>query len=81
MNYGEIHCLFTCYFLVYVEHVKLLLFNMTKPEMMEVYDRYSAKTPESLTAQFGDRIDKKSAVKAHKEKCEQRGASQLFPSG
>ena len=53
----------------YVEDMKQLLFTLTKPEMAEVYSRYSAKAPEPLSAQFNDRIDKQSAVTAYKEKC------------
>lgn len=31
--------------------------------MKEVFDRYSARTPEPLTAQFSGRVDKETAVK------------------
>lgn len=65
----------------YVEDMKQLLFTLTKPEMAEVYSRYSAKAPEPLTAQFTDRMDKQSAVKAYKEKCGKRTNVQLFPTG
>ena len=65
----------------YVEDMKQLLFTLTKPEMAEVYSRYSAKAPEPLSAQFSDRMDKESAVKAYKEKCGKRKNIQLFPTG
>ena len=65
----------------YVEDIKQLLFTLTKPEMAEVYSRYSAKAPESLSAQFNDRIDKQSAVKAYNEKCGKVRNILLFPSG
>ena len=65
----------------YVEDIKQLLFTLTKPEMAEVYNRYSAKAPEPLSAQFNDRIDKQSAVKAYKEKCGKVRNTALFPSG
>ena len=45
--------------------MKELLFTLSKPEMAEVYSRYSAKAPEPLSAQFNDYIDKQSAVKAY----------------
>lgn len=48
--------------------------------MTEVYNRYSTKAPEPLSAQFSDRKDKQSAVKAYKEKCA-KGSTQLFPTG
>lgn len=67
-------------FVGYVENVKKLLFTLTKPEMTEVYNRYSTKAPEPLSAQFSDRKDKQSAVKAYKEKCA-KGSTQLFPTG
>ena len=50
----------------YVEDMKQLLFTLTKPEMAEVYSRYSCKAPEPLTAQFNDRMDKQTAVKRTK---------------
>lgn len=65
----------------YVEDMKQLLFTLTKPEMAEVYSRYSAKAPEPLSAQFNDRVDKQSAVKTYKEKCGKRNNIQLFPTG
>mgnify|MGYP006973421170 CR=1 FL=1 len=65
----------------YVEDIKQLLFTLTKPEMAEVYSRYSAKAPEPLSAQFNDRIDKQSAVKAYNEKCGKVRNIPLFPSG
>ena len=65
----------------YVEDLKQLLFTLTKPVMTEVYSRYSAKAPEPLSAQFNDRMDKQSAVKAYKEKCGKRTNIQLFPTG
>ena len=65
----------------YVEDMKQLLFTLTKPEMAEVYSRYSAHAPEPLSAQFDDRVDKESAVKAYKEKCGKRNEIQLFPTG
>ena len=49
--------------------------------MAEVYSRYSAKAPEPLSAQFNDRIDKQSAVKAYNEKCGKGRNIPLFPSG
>ena len=61
--------------------MKQLLFTLTKPEMAEVYSRYSAKAPEPLSAQFNDRIDKQSAVTAYKEKCGKIKNIQLFPTG
>ena len=61
--------------------MKQLLFTLTKPEMAEVYSRYSAHAPEPLSAQFDDRVDKESAVKAYKEKCGKRNKIQLFPTG
>ena len=61
--------------------MKQLLFTLTKPEMAEIYNRYSAKAPEPLSAQFDDRVDKESAVKAYKEKCGKRNKIQLFPTG
>ena len=70
---------FSC-FVGYVENVKQLLFTLTKPEMTEVYNRYSKKAPKSLSAQFSDRMDKQSAVKAYKEK-RAKGSTQLFPTG
>lgn len=48
--------------------------------MTEVYNRYSKKAPKSLSAQFSDRMDKQSAVKAYKEK-RAKGSTQLFPTG
>ncbi|XP_068701666.1 uncharacterized protein [Montipora foliosa] len=64
----------------YVEDMKKLLFTLTKPEMTEVYNRYAAKVPEPLSAQFKDRLDKPSAVKAYMEKHEQRTSATLFPT-
>ena len=64
-----------------VEDIKQLLFTLTKPEKAEVYSRYSSKAPEPLSAQFNDRIDKQSAVKAYKEKCGKVRNIPLFPSG
>ena len=61
--------------------MKKLLFTLTKPEMAEVYSRYSAKAPEPLSAQFNDHVDKESVVKAYKEKCGKRKNIQLFPTG
>ena len=49
--------------------------------MAEVYSRYSAKALEPLSAQFNDRIDKQSAVKAYKEICGKMRNIQLFPTG
>lgn len=57
------------------------MFTLTKPEMAEENGRYSAKAPEPLSAQFDDRVDKESAVKAYKEKCGKRNKIQLFPTG
>ena len=65
----------------YVEDIKQLLFTLTKPEMVEVYSRYSAKAPGPLSAQFNDRSDKQSAVKAYNEKCGKVRNIPLFPSG
>lgn len=65
---------------VYAEDIKKLLFNLSKQEMKEVFDRYSARTPEPLTAQFSGRIDKETAVKARKEKQGQGTSTQLFPA-
>ena len=65
----------------YVEDIKQLLFTLTKPEMAEVYSRYSAKALEPLSAQFNDRIDKQSAVKAYNKKCGKVRNTPLFPSG
>ena len=65
----------------YVEDIKQLLFTLTKPEMAEVYSRYSAKALEPLSAQFNDRIDKQSAVKAYNKKCGKVRNIPLFPSG
>ncbi|CAH3154184.1 unnamed protein product [Porites lobata] len=48
--------------------------------MKEVFDRYSARTPEPLTAQFSGRVDKETAVKTHEEKQGQRISTQLFPA-
>ena len=62
----------------YVKDMKQLLFTLTKPEMAEVYSRYSVKAPEPLSAQFNDRIDKQSAVTAYKEKCGKMRNIQLF---
>ena len=62
----------------YVEDIKQLLFTLTKPEMAEVYSRYSTKAPKPLSARFNDRIDKQSAVKAYKEKCGKMRNIQLF---
>ena len=61
--------------------MKQLLFTLTKPEMAEIYNRYSAKAPEPLSAQFDDRVDKESAVEAYKEKYGKRNKIQLFPTG
>ena len=61
--------------------MKQLLFTLTKPEMAEIYNRYFAKAPEPLSAQFDDHVDKESAVKAYKEKCGKRNKIQLFPTG
>ncbi|KAK2552961.1 hypothetical protein P5673_025663 [Acropora cervicornis] len=66
--------------LVYAEDIKKLLFNLSKQEMKEVFDRYSARTPEPLTAQFSGHIDKETAVKARKEKQGQGISTQLFPA-
>lgn len=60
--------------------MKQLLFTLTKPETAEIYNRYSAKAPEPLSAQFDDRVDKESAVKAYKEKYGKRNKIQLFPT-
>ena len=54
--------------IVYAEDIKKLLFNLSKQKMKEVFDRYSARTPEPLTAQFNGCIGKETAVKARKEK-------------
>ena len=54
------------------------MFPLTKPEMVEVYSRYSAKAPEPLSAQFNDCIDKWSAVKAYTEKCGKMRTIRLF---
>lgn len=48
--------------------------------MKEVFDTYSAQTPEPVTAQFSGRVDKETAVKTHKEKQGQRICPQLFPA-
>ena len=64
----------------YAEDIKKLLFNLSKQEMKEVFDRYSARTPEPLTAQFSGRVDKETAVKTHEEKQGQRISTQLFPA-
>ena len=64
----------------YAEDIKKLLFNLSKQEMKEVFDRYSAQTPEALTAQFSGRVDKETAVKTHEEKQGQRISTQLFPT-
>ena len=61
--------------------MKELLFNLTKPEMKTIYDRYAAKAPKPLSAQFTDRVDKKVAVEAYKEKQNKRTSTVLFPSG
>ena len=65
---------------MYAEDIKKLLFNLSKQEMKEVFDRYSARTPEPLTVQFSGRIDKETAVKARKEKQGQGISTQLFPA-
>ena len=44
------------------------------------FRKYSAKTPQSLTSQFPDRISKPEAVKDY-EKRKQKTRSQLFPTG
>ena len=67
------------FFIGYAEDIKKLLFNLSKQEMKEVFDRYSARTPEPLTAQFSGRVDKETAVKTH-EKQGQRISTQLFPA-
>ena len=64
----------------YAEEIKKLVFHLSKQEMSEVFDRYSARTPEPLTAQFSGRIDKESAVKAYEEKEGQRISTPLFPA-
>ena len=64
----------------YAEDIKKLLFNLSKQEMKEVFDRYSARTPEPLTAQFSGRVDKETSVKTHEEKQGQRISTQLFPA-
>jgi len=64
----------------YAEDIKKLLFNLSKQEMKEVFDRYSARTPEPLTAQFSGHVDKETAVKTHQEKQGQRISTQLFPA-
>ena len=61
--------------------MKQLLFTLTKPEMAEVYSRYSAKAPEPLSTQFNKRIDKQSAVNTYKEQCGKRSNTRLFPAG
>lgn len=66
-NYYSCSCI---YIEGYIEDMKQLLFTLTKP-----------KAPEPLTAQFTDRMDKQSAVKAYKEKYGKRNNVQLFPTG
>ena len=68
------------FFIGYAEDIKKLLFNLSKQEMKEVFDRYSAWTPEPLTAQFSGHVDKETAVKTHEEKQGQRISTQLFPA-
>ena len=61
--------------------MKQLLFALTKPEMAEVYSRYSDKAPEPLSTQFNERMDKQSAVNTYKEQCGKRSNTRLFPAG
>ena len=48
--------------IVHAEDIKKLLFNLSKQEMKEVFDRYSARTPEPLTTQFSSRIDRETGL-------------------
>ena len=72
---------FLCLHVGHVEDIKQLLFALTKPEMAEVYSRYSGKVLEPLSAQFNDCINKLTVVKAYKEKCGKIRNIQLFPTG
>ena len=67
-------------YLGYVEDIKKLLFSLTKAEMLEVYNRYSARAPAPLSAQFEDRVDKQTAVKAYQENLKKRSNAPLFPT-
>lgn len=68
------------FFLGYVEDIKKLLFTLTKAEMLEVFNRYCSKAPAPLSAQFEDRVDKQSAVKAYEENLKKRSTAPLFPT-
>jgi len=64
----------------YVKDIKKLLFTLSKAEMLEVFNRYSSKAPAPLSAQFEDRVDKQSAVKAYEENRKKRSTVLLFPT-
>ena len=77
--------LIKCFFFIvpttvgYVNTMKEILFNLSQSEMKEVFIRYSSKAPQPLNTKFPDRLKKDAAVKAHKERIQQRQKVALFP--
>lgn len=67
----------------YVEEMRTLLFSMSAADisaLQTVTEKYSAKTPPPLTAQFSERKSKDEAIKAHEEK-KRRISAELYPAG
>lgn len=63
----------------YVTDLKKLLVTIPISEMREIYQTYQRKTPESLTAQFTDRLSRDDAIKRQKER--RQISVELFPPG
>ena len=59
--------------------MKKLLVTLPTSKMREIYQIQKSKAPESLTAQFTDRLSRDDAIKQQKEK--RKISVELFPSG
>lgn len=63
--------------------MRTLLFSMSAADisaLQTVTEKYSAKIPPPLTAQFSKRKSKDEAIKAHEEK-KRRISAELYPAG
>ena len=79
INQNTFAVTFLIFYAGYVESRKTLLFTLSKSELKEVSNRYTAKAPNPLSAQFADRLDKETAVKNYEARNQKKNSTPLFP--
>lgn len=58
-----------------------LLFSLPSSEMEAIFQRYHAKAPPPLTAQFPNRLSRAAAIERQGLRQQARLNAQLFPTG